>query len=271
VLEPANSDCIMVPFAGPEAGTAPLTWGQKAILEDMRETGWTHNASGGHRLPAGTTIEKVAADVQRLMSSYPALRMRLSTDATGRPAQDVAASGEVGLDVMTFADDADVADVVAFTDRLWYERLLAPYELDRDWSMQTAVIRHRGASLFRVLTFHHLAVDGTAVGLLLTDMGIGGGAPRRRLSPDTIDVLELARQEQTPRLRQRGRSARPPTPRAGRVIGTGTGGSARRRPTSRCSLSPRGPGPTRPRCCSPSSRPPSLGQPASVPSRPRSL
>jgi hypothetical protein len=68
--------------------------------------------------------------------------------------------------------------------------------------MQTAVIRHRGASLFRVLTFHHLAVDGTAVGLLLTDMGIGGGAPRRRLSPDTIDVLELARQEQTPRLRQ---------------------------------------------------------------------
>jgi hypothetical protein len=30
---------IRVPFAGAVAGTGPLTWGQQAILTDMRETG----------------------------------------------------------------------------------------------------------------------------------------------------------------------------------------------------------------------------------------
>jgi len=40
MAEQTGTDRIRVPFAGPGAGTAPLTWGQKAILHDMRETGW---------------------------------------------------------------------------------------------------------------------------------------------------------------------------------------------------------------------------------------
>lgn len=201
MLEPAATDRVMVPFAGPEAGVAPLTWGQKAILEDMHETGWTHNASGWHPLPPGTTVEDVAEQIRRLMSSHPALRMRLRHDEQGQPGQDVAASGEVGLDVLTFDDDAEPDDVMEYANRLWYERLLEPYQLDRDWSMRTAVLRHRGATLHRVLTFQHLAVDGTAVALLLAELGVGDMLAARD-GARTVDVLQLAAQEQTPKLRQ---------------------------------------------------------------------
>ncbi|MFI6130649.1 condensation domain-containing protein [Micromonospora sp. NPDC051141] len=193
---------IPVPFAGPGAGTAPLTWGQKAILEDMRETGWTHNVSGAHPVPAGVTVEQMAAELADLLARHPALRMRLGTDDRGGPCQVVSAAGETVLDVVDVPDNADPADVATFAYQLGHARLLAPYDLYRDWSVRMAVVRHRGAPVHRVLTFDHLVVDGTATSLLLADLGLVGPAVRRGHDPRTVQILDLGRREETPPLRR---------------------------------------------------------------------
>ncbi|QLQ36466.1 condensation domain-containing protein [Micromonospora robiginosa] len=192
---------VPVPFAGPGAGTAPLTWGQKAILRDMRETGWTHNVSGAHPMPAGVTVEQVAAELADLMSRHPALRMRLGRDERGEPCQVVAATGETALDVVDVPDDADPADVAAFAYQLGHTRLLTPYDLYRDWSVRMAVVRHRGALVHRVLTLDHLVVDGTATSLILADLGLAAPAVRRTRDPRTVQLLDLGRREATPPLR----------------------------------------------------------------------
>ncbi|SCF00961.1 condensation domain-containing protein [Micromonospora mirobrigensis] len=194
--------CVPVPFAGPGAGTAPLTWGQKAIMQDMRETGWTHNVSGANPMPAGITVEQVAAQLSDLMGRHPALRMRLGTDDRGRPCQVVSASGELPLDVVDVPDDADPADVATYAYQLGHFRLLTPYDLHRDWSVRMAVVRHRGALVHRVLTLDHLVVDGTATALLMADLGLVDLAARRTPDPRTVQLLDLGRREETPPLRR---------------------------------------------------------------------
>jgi Condensation domain len=190
---------MSVPFAGPGAGTAPLTWGQKAILRDMRATGWTHNNSGAHPLPEGSTVAQVAARLGRLMSEHPALRMRLGTDAGGNPCQVVAASGEIDLEVVTFPDEADRDAAIDYGNELWFDWMMAP--LDSPWLLRMAVMQHRGMAVYLVLTVGHLVADGTGTLLLMTDLGIGELADRA-VDPDAVWATDLARREQTPELRR---------------------------------------------------------------------
>ncbi|MEE3921414.1 condensation domain-containing protein [Micromonospora sp. BRA006-A] len=132
-------------------------------------------------MPAGVTIEQVAAEFAALMARHPALRMRLGAGDGGGPCQVVSAGGETVLDVVDVPDDADPADVAAFAYDLGHARLLSHYDLYRDWSVRMAVIRHRGALVHRVLTIDHLVVDGTATSLILADLGRpAGGPPGRR-------------------------------------------------------------------------------------------
>ena len=116
---------IPVPFAGDGAGTAPLTWGQKAILQDMAETGWSHNTSGTHRLTDGTA-EDIAKLIGEVVSRRPALRFRLGTGPDGAPCQVIAASGELPLVVLTAADDLDPDEVAKRTNELWFSWLMTP-------------------------------------------------------------------------------------------------------------------------------------------------
>jgi hypothetical protein len=201
MVEPTASDRITVPFSGPGAGTAPLTWGQKAILQDMRETGWTHNNSGAHHLPDGTTVEDMAERLGRLMSKHPALRMRLGTDADGKPCQVVSASGEIELEVVSFADGVERADAIKYGNDLWYEWLLTPIDPYRQWSLRMAVMRHRDAAVYMVLTIGHVLADGMGTLLLMADLGIGELAGRR-VDPGAVGILELGRREQTPQVRR---------------------------------------------------------------------
>src|SRR5262245_56062430 len=158
---------IPVHFAGPGAGTAPLTWGQKAILKDMRETGWTHNVSWAPRLMPTIAVEDVAEQLRVLMTVHPALRMQMGHDADGRPCQVVAESGEMALEIYDVADDDDPEQV---SHDLWLTRLLTPFDFERDWAMQMAVVRHRGVPLSRPLTLHHLVADGGAFTLLIDEL-----------------------------------------------------------------------------------------------------
>lgn len=189
---------IPVHFTGPGAGTAPLTWGQKAILKDMRETGWTHNVSWAPPLAPTVTVDDVAEQLRELMSVHPALRMRMGHDADGRPCQVVAESGDTALEVYDVADDADPEQIA---HELWYSRLLTAFDFERDWAMQMAVVRHRGVARSRPLTLHHLVADGGTFALLVDELG-RDEAERSATDPDTVGLLELGHREQTPAVRR---------------------------------------------------------------------
>src|SRR3954465_13781223 len=83
-LQPAESR-LMVPFAGTVSARGPLTWGQKALVQDQRETGWALNATGAQNLAPGVTVAEAAARLGRLVGTHPALRVRLDTDPDGTP------------------------------------------------------------------------------------------------------------------------------------------------------------------------------------------
>lgn len=206
MFDQTTSDRITVPFSGPGAGTAPLSWGQKAILREVRDTGWTHNSSGAHEVPHGTTVEAVAAGLGAVMSRYPALRLRLGTDADGHPCQVVFGSGEIDIEVVNLADDSDPADVGTFVDDLCHAWLVAPFDPYRQWSVRMAVVRHRDVTRYRVLTIGHLVADGAAVMRIVADLRTGGAA-RRRADPRTPGPLELGRAEQTPEAQRVSRRA----------------------------------------------------------------
>lgn len=193
-----SRDRVVVPFSG-AAGTEPLTWGQKAILQDMRESGGQFSMPGMIDLPEGSTVADAAARLSGLMGRHAALRMRLGTDDAGRRQAQVAGPGETGLDILTVPDDAGRADVDRYADDLLETWPLTRFDFDRDWPLRMAVIRHRGACRYLVWVLSHLVADGGAHLLFLDDLlthGTAAGEPRRP------DILDIARGEQAPQLRQ---------------------------------------------------------------------
>jgi hypothetical protein len=191
---------VLVPFAGDGAGTAPLTWGQKAILQDMRETGWTHNSSGAHELTEGSAAD-IAELLSKVLSRRPALRFRLGTGPDGKPCQQIAASGELPLWVMTVPDEAEPDDATKYTNELWFSWLMTPFDLYADWPLRVAVVQHRGRARYWVLTFNHLVSDGISGLLLMADLGFDYTIVTSKGNEAPVGLLELGRREQTPQLR----------------------------------------------------------------------
>jgi hypothetical protein len=202
MFEPATQDRMVVQFTGTEAGTEPLTWGQKAILQDMRDSGNQLTMWGRRGLTDGSTVEDAAARLSGLVGRHAALRMRLGTDSAGRPCQDVAGSGEIGLDILTLPEDADPAGVVRYADQLLATWQFVRFDFHRDWPLRMAVLRHRGACLHLAWVLSHLAADGGAHLLLLDDLIAAGTAGRAAGSPRRPQILDIARSEQEPQLRQ---------------------------------------------------------------------
>lgn len=198
MFEPASRDRVVVQFTGAEAATLPLTWGQKAILQDMQDSGSQLSMPGMMNLPEGSTVEDAAARLSGLMRRHAALRVRLGTDRSGRPCQEVAGSGQTGLEILTIPDDTDRAGVARYADHLWASWPLARFDFHRDWPLRMAVIRHRGACLKLVWVLSHLVADGGAHLLLLADLESAGTASE----PRRAQILDVARSEQAPQLRQ---------------------------------------------------------------------
>jgi hypothetical protein len=202
MLEQIGKDRVVVQFAGAEAGSGPLTWGQKAILRDMLDSGNQFTMWGRRSLPEGSTVEDAAALLSGLMGRHAALRMRLGTDSAGRPCQEVAESGQIGLDILTIPDDADPADVVPRIDDLLTTWPLVRYDFHRDWPLRMAVIRHRGECPHLAWVLSHLAADGGAHMLLFDDLVKAATDGRTASDPRRTQILDIAASEQEPQLRQ---------------------------------------------------------------------
>jgi hypothetical protein len=190
-------DQVAIPFAGASSGTEPLTWGQKAILQDMRDSGGQFSMGGMMELPKGSTVDDAALRYSGLIGRHAALRMRLDVDPAGRPCQEVAASGRASLDVLSVPHDAGPAEVAGYVDHLLETWPLARFDFHRDWPLRMGVIKRRDTCLYLVWVLSHVAADGGAHLLLLNDLlEPGAGGPRR------LEILDIARSEGEPARRQ---------------------------------------------------------------------
>src|SRR5579859_2460648 len=202
MFEQVSRDRMVVSFAGPDAGTQPLTWGQKAILQDMRDSGSQFTMDGTLTLPEGCTVADAAARLSGLVGRHAALRMRLGADGASRLCQEVAGSGQIGLDILTIPDDADRTDVARYADYLRATWPPVRFDFHRDWPLRMAVLRHRGACQRLVWALSHLAADGGGHLLLLADLVAAGAASSADGAPRRAQLPDIAESEQTPRLRQ---------------------------------------------------------------------
>jgi len=201
MFEPASHDRIAVQFGGAEAGQGPLTWGQKAIWQDMQESGSQFSMGGWLELPDGSTIGDASAVMSGAMGRHAALRMRLATDSSGRLGQEIAGSGQASLEILTLPDDCDPAYAAQYAAELMDSWPFSRFDFERDWPLRMAVIRLRGACLHMVWVLSHLAADGGGNVLLLEDL-LADETARLAASERRPKLLDVARSEQTPQLRQ---------------------------------------------------------------------
>jgi hypothetical protein len=190
-VQPAESR-VVVPFSSTVSGSAPLTWGMKAVLQDIRESGFSLNASGAQAVPEGTTAESLAARLGSLVSRHPALRVRLDTDACGTDGVVVRDSGEIAVEVMDFGGDDDPVEVGKFIDQLWLDWLMTSFDHYRDLPIRFGVVRYQGKAIYQVPCYNHLVVDGAALTMLMEEFRTGepvGG---------TMHLLDLVERERTP-------------------------------------------------------------------------
>jgi hypothetical protein len=197
-FEQDRQDCLVVPFTGAGAGTAPLGWGQKAIWQDMSESGNQFTMWGRIMLPEGSTVADAATRLSGLMQRHAALRTRLTTGAGGRLEQEVAGSGQIGLEVLKISDGTDPGEVERYAHDLMTAWHLMRFDFHRDWPLRMAVVRHRGAAVHLVWALSHLVADGGGHLLLYADLVSPGTAS----DPERPQILDIARSEQAPQLRK---------------------------------------------------------------------
>lgn len=192
---------MAVQFSGAGAGTAPLTWGQKAILADMRASADQFTMFGTILAAPGLTAQDAASSVRSAVSRHAALRMRLAAGPDGRPGQEVAAEGELTIDVRRLPDTADLVDLARYAEHLlavWPE---VPFDFEQDWPLRVAVLMVRGSCRGLIFTLSHLAADGMANMTLLGDLSDVATGVSTAGDPPAHQILEVARSEAEPQLR----------------------------------------------------------------------
>ncbi len=195
--EPSGPQRVLVPFSGSQTGTAPLTWGQRAVWQGMQACGHSLCLAEFRRMPDGATAEDVAAQFAGLVSRYPALRTRFEA-APGGPDQVVHGSGEVAVDIVTMPEDATPRDVLRYTLDLEHRQETAPIDPYRDWPVQLTLVRHGGALAYRVFTVSRLVADGIALAMLREELN----SARPPARAEAMTPLDLARRELTEPLRR---------------------------------------------------------------------
>ena len=171
--EPAAGELVPVRFqagdTGPASGVGPLSWGQYELWQVMREgPGWLPIGKV-LPLPAGTTVAGAAEDLRFVMESYPSMRTRLRLGSGGDrdPVQVVSGAGEIGLEVLEAADDADPAEVA---NAVWWRYWRQDYDFVGQWPLRMAVVRHRGVLTHRAWVMCHLVTDGAGARVILAEL-----------------------------------------------------------------------------------------------------
>ncbi|UWP86344.1 condensation domain-containing protein [Dactylosporangium fulvum] len=172
-------DRIDVAFRGAGAGTAELTWGQRAMYQAMlRERSWL--PMGGRRpVPPGTTVADVAEELRYTMGRYQSFRTRLRFRPGAPPAQEVADHGTARLDVVE-AGAEDPEAVAAAVERGY--RAAEP-DLEAEWPMRMAVVCRDGTPSRLVAVIPHLVTDGIGAAVMVDEVTRRVAEPVAGLQP----------------------------------------------------------------------------------------
>ncbi|WP_329493378.1 condensation domain-containing protein [Kitasatospora herbaricolor] len=156
-----------VEFSGQSSGTAPLTWGQRAIWSAIGRTrpgDWYFNFCRTLMLPRRYDLPQVLAAIRYVLERHESLRTRLvGTD--GDPLQSAAAAGVLEVEVLEVAaGDREAGARVA-------ERYAARgFDYEQEWPVRIAVLTKGGVPAELVMGFCHLAADYEGTGYLLRDL-----------------------------------------------------------------------------------------------------
>ncbi|KQV13279.1 MULTISPECIES: condensation domain-containing protein [unclassified Kitasatospora] len=187
VHEPAER--VTVHFAGDGAGTDELSWGMWEIWHAMVGQHSSLPIGGRAALPAGTTVADVAEELRYLMGRFPSMRTRLRFDATGRPTQELFASGSTALEVYE-AGDADPEEVASLVEQRYRS---TRFDYTEEWPVRMAVVRRDGLPTHLVSITHHLVTDAAGGVIMLREL------QQRSTAPVTgLQQLEQAAWQRSP-------------------------------------------------------------------------
>ncbi|HEX5406389.1 MAG TPA: condensation domain-containing protein, partial [Pseudonocardiaceae bacterium] len=194
-------DQVLVPFEGEGAGVEDMTWGQIGFWQGMVDTGQSATMGGVTAVPPGITVDVIADGLRFSIGRHQALRTRLRFDPDGgRPQQVCSTSGEVPLEIVDVDEDEDPAEV-AQAVLVRYEEQNFDYE--NEWPVRTAAIRSDGRVTHMVAVYLHLAVDATAMDVLIADVLARHPETGAAAGPVTAtQPLEQARQQRKPGARR---------------------------------------------------------------------
>lgn len=196
---------LTVRFRGERSGAADLTWAQRQVWELCRRLAPHHHYFNLHRVidTAGHTLTDVTRAVRLLVERYEAFRTTIGRDADDQPRQQVAATGELPVDVHDIDADWNVS---AATELVGAEQSGHRFT-DEEWPLRVAVVVRAGATVCVMLTASHVAVDRVG-------MDLACGAFRQLLSglsaelpPATHQPLDEAATEASPAGRRRAERA----------------------------------------------------------------
>jgi hypothetical protein len=173
----------MVPFQGAGSGIGALSWGQRELWDGMRQKHTWMPIGAVMRLPVGTTLDDLVADLRYVMGRYHTMRTRLRLDPDG-PKQVVAGAGEIRLEVVDVADHDDPAAVAERVRRRYWN---TDYDFAADWPVRMAVVRHRGVPTHRVWVMCHLVTDAAGVAVILSELAGRAAATGAADPTDAVD------------------------------------------------------------------------------------
>src|SRR5512142_1896605 len=189
IVVPHPAERVSVPFSGTGAGTGPLSWGQIESWNAVRTLGHWMPIGGTKPLPRGTTVADVADELRYLMSRFVTARTRLRFGPDGTPWQEVAAAGEITLEVY----DADPGTGGAMAEAVAERYRDTDLDFSVEWPVRMAVVRDDGAPSHLVALLSHFATDGVGALTMIREV-----AERPRDPVDGLPPLEQARWQRSP-------------------------------------------------------------------------
>ncbi|GIH98658.1 hypothetical protein [Planobispora takensis] len=194
-------------FSGGRSGTAPLTWGQRAIWDTVRKTAPDDRYFNfGRILPvpgrAGPlSPERAAEMLGALVERHESLRTLMDADGSGTPA-GAAGSGARILDCaepyQALRDAGTIPLTVAAGDpgRLLEELTATAFDYAAEWPLRAGLVVDGGEVTHIVLAFCHLATDGLGAEVAVRDLRLllmRGAVP----GPPPPQPLDLARWQES--------------------------------------------------------------------------
>ncbi|WP_422752024.1 condensation domain-containing protein [Micromonospora sp. WMMD708] len=208
---------LTVGFRAPDAGEAPLTWGQAHIwraVDEFPHLDAALNIRRSFLTDPTVDVATAVAAIRRLVERHQALRTRVRSAGTG-PSQLVEAEGTITVDVETVPPPELKGALDAAVDRL----AGSAFSLDRECPVRLVLVCVGDQVAAVGMVGSHIVLDGWAMHLLADELrALLVGAEPDEVQWQPLDQAREERSERGQRLQRktlrfwrRGLAAAPPS------------------------------------------------------------